>query len=136
MKTKRILAFVLIVCIFSAFFAGCKKQEKQPESKEQAKYVLRIGLNDKGEGKQVLSVDGAKGVARGIIVSKGLGYTEYVAYGAYTEDDTVKSNDTLVYEFMFCEKKEVEEIAKEIKQKLNLDSILMEQTMSEFNFVK
>lgn len=97
---KRIVLSVLAVCMMCFCFVGCNNT-----GKKQVKYVLYCGLNDAGTGSQVYSVADAQEAARKIITDKGLGYTEYVTYGAYTENGAVKENDTLVYVLFYVEKK-------------------------------
>lgn len=128
---KKIVLVVLAVCMMCLCFVGCNNTEKN-----QVKYVLYCGLNDAGTGNQVLTVEGAQTDARKIITGKGLGYTEYVTYGAYTENGAVKGNDTLVYVLFYVEKADAQSVAKEIKETLHLSSVLVEEVANSYDFVE
>lgn len=128
---KKIILVVLAVCMMCLCFVGCNNTEKN-----QVKYVLYCGLNDAGTGNQVLTVEDAQTDARKIIAGKGLGYTEYVTYGAYTENGAVKGNDTLVYMLLYVEKANAQSVAKEIKETLHLAAVLVEEVANSYDFVE
>ena len=98
--------------------------------------MLYCGLNDADTGNQVYSVADAQEAARKIITDKGLGYTEYVTYGAYTENGAVKENDTLVYVLFYVGKADAQSVAKEIKEKLNLSAVLVEEVANSYGFAE
>lgn len=131
MKMKKIVLIVLAACMMSLCLVGCNNT-----GKNQAKYVLYCGLNDAGTGSQVLTVTDAQAAARKIITDKGLGYTEYVTYGAYTENGAVKGNDTLVYMLFYVEKADAQSVAKEIKESLHLASVLVEEVENSYDFAE
>ena len=128
---KKIVLIVLAVCMMCFCFAGCNNTEKN-----QIKYVLYCGLNDAGTGSQVITVTDAQAAARKVITDKGLGYTEYVTYGAYTENDAVKGNDTLVYVLFYVEKADAQSVAKEIKETLHLAAVLVEEVENSYGFTE
>lgn len=128
---KRMVLSVLAVCMMCLCFVGCNNT-----GKKQVKYVLYCGLNDADTGNQVYSVADAQEAARKIITDKGLGYTEYVTYGAYTENGAVKENDTLVYVLFYMEKADAQSVAKEIKEKLNLSAVLVEEVANSYDFAE
>ena len=128
---KRIVLSVLAVCMMCFCFVGCNNT-----GEKQVKYVLYCGLNDADTGNQVYSVADAQEAARKIITDKGLGYTEYVTYGAYTENGAVKENDTLVYVLFYVEKADAQSVAKEIKEKLNLSAVLVEEVANSYDFAE
>ncbi len=128
---KRMVLSVLAVCMMCLCFVGCNNT-----GKKQVKYVLYCGLNDADTGNQVYSVADAQEAARKIITDKGLGYTEYVTYGAYTENGAVKENDTLVYVLFYVEKADAQSVAKEIKEKLNLSAVLVEEVANSYDFAE
>lgn len=125
---KRMVLSVLAVCMMCFCFVGCNNTGE--------KYVLYCGLNDADTGNQVYSVADAQEAARKIITDKGLGYTEYVTYGAYTENGAVKENDTLVYVLFYVEKADAQSVAKEIKEKLNLSAVLVEEVANSYDFAE
>ena len=128
---KRIVLSVLAVCMMCFCFVGCNNT-----GEKQVKYVLYCGLNDAGTGSHVYSVADAQEAARKIITDKGLGYTEYVTYGAYTENGAVKENDTLVYVLFYVGKADAQSVAKEIKEKLNLSAVLVEEVANSYGFAE
>lgn len=128
---KRMVLSVLAVCMMCLCFVGCNNT-----GKKQVKYVLYCGLNDADTGNQVYSVADAQEAARKIITDKGLGYTEYVTYGAYTENGAVKENDTLVYVLFYVKKADAQSVAKEIKEKLNLSAVLVEEVANSYDFAE
>lgn len=128
---KRMVLSVLAVCMICFCFVGCNNT-----GKKQVKYVLYCGLNDADTGNQVYSVADAQEAARKIITDKGLGYTEYVTYGAYTENGAVKENDTLVYVLFYVGKADAQSVAKEIKEKLNLSAVLVEEVTNSYGFAE
>ena len=127
---------VLIVLVFAACacLAGCAPDETSG-GEVQVKYAVYCSLNDADTGTQMLSVEEAQKLARGVITDRGLGYTEYVAYGGFVDGDKINGNDTLVYTFFFIEKTDAQAVAVEIKESLNLASVLMEQIDSVYDFV-
>lgn len=128
---KRIVLIVLAVCMMCFGFVGCNSAEKK-----QVKYVLYCGLNDADTGSQVYTVTDAQEEARKIITDKGLGYTEYITYGAYTENGDVKGNDTLVYVLFYVEEEDAQSVAEEIKETLNLASVLIEKVADSYDFAE
>ena len=125
---------VLIMLVFAACLAGCAPGDTSG-GEVQVKYAVYCSLNDADTGTQMLSVEEAQKLARGVITDRGLGYTEYVAYGGFVDGDKINGNDTLVYTFFFIEKADAQAVAAEIKESLNLVSVLMEQIDSVYDFV-
>ena len=128
---KKIVFLVMAVCMICLGFAGCNNTEKS-----QVKYVLYCGLNDADTGSQVLTLTDAQEEARKVVTDKGFGYTEYATYGAYTENGEVKGNDTLVYALFYVEKADAQSVAKEIKETLNLASVLVEEVANSYDFAE
>ena len=113
---KKILLIVLAICMMCCL-VGCNNANSGEE--QQVKYVLYCGLNDADTGGQVLTVEDAKEDARKIITDKGFGYTEYTTYGAYTENEMVKGNDTLVYVLFYVEEADGSANLDELLESLN-----------------
>ena len=122
-NVKRLCIVAMTLMLVAAIFAGCAA--KQPQPANPPKYTVYCGLNDADAGKQIISVEEAQQTARKIFTDNGFGYTEFVAYGAYVENGTVFENDTLVYELYFSEKADIDNVTKEIKETLNLFSVLV-----------
>jgi len=129
-NTKQIVFLLVCVAILGVIAAFIPNAQ----AANPPKYTLYCGLNDADAGAQILSVEQAREMAREIIIKRGCGYTEYVAYGAYQEGDKVIGNDTLVYELFFVDTEMAEEIAKAICTELNLTPILMEKGGSDYKF--
>ena len=121
-NVKRLYIVAMALMLAAAVFAGCAAKQ-QPEN--PPKYTIYCGLNDADTGSQIISVEEAQEAARKIFTDNGFGYTEFVAYGAYVENGTVFENDTLVYELYFSEKGDIDNVTKEIKETLNLFSVLV-----------
>lgn len=130
-KTVRIVSLMMACVVFICVCTSCAHSE---QAENPPKFTLYCGLNDADAGKQILTADEAKDIARTIIIDNGCGYTEFVAYGGYQSGDTVISNDTLVYEIYFAEAATVEKITKEIQAELNLMPILVSEGASSYHF--
>lgn len=130
-RKARLLCMVLMAAMI--LFTGCGKTETE---KQEKYYKIYCGLNDAQTGTQVLSVADAGQKIRGLITEKGLGYTEYTANGAYVEDGFVHPNEALIYQMIFVEKEEVESLAEEIRQELDLESVLVEECEGVFHFLQ
>jgi len=126
---KKIIVLALAVCMICCCFVSCNSAEETEQ-----KFSIYFGLNDKDTGTQVLTVEEAQAAARKIITDSGFGYTEYVTHGGYVENGVVIENDTLVYMMIFIERADVEAVAKEIKDELNLASIHIEESSASFQF--
>ena len=131
-KRIRTAAILLVVAVLLCVCAACG--QTAPVSENPPKYTLYCGLNDADTGTQLLTLAEAQELARGIIIDKGCGYTELVAYGAYESDGTLISNETLVYEILFADVEVIEEIAAEIQAALNLGPILLEEGSTVYRF--
>jgi len=127
-------SLVLVFFLFCLCLAGCGAGGVDGEE-VQTKYVVYCSLNDADTGTQALSVKDARDMARKVITDRGLGYTEYTAYGGFVDGETINGNDTLVYTFFFIEKSDADAVAAEIKAELNLASVLMEEIGCTYDFV-
>ncbi len=130
---KKMILVALALCMMCCL-AGCNNANGSEE--QQVKYVLYCGLNDADTGDQALAVEDAKEDARKVITDKGFGYTEYITYGAYTENGMVKGNDTLVYVLFYMEEADAKAIAADIKEELNLASVLIEEVPGSYDFAE
>lgn len=119
------MAVLLFVFLSCGFFVGCSATEPNDESAVPIAYALYCGLNDADTGTQMISTEEAQRIARKVITDKGFGYTEHVAYGAYTEENQSVENVTLIYDLFFLEKTQIDTIADEIRTALNLTPILV-----------
>ena len=107
---KKIKAFlILLLPAVVILLSGCQKSET--ESGTEKYYMVSFGLNDAETNTQVISTEDASKTIRRIITDKGLGYTEYTTYGAYTENGKSVENVTLVYFLVYMEKSDVDSIA-------------------------
>lgn len=121
---KKFIITLLLIITSVCLFAGCGSA-KTNEGAVPTAYSLYCGLNDEDTGKQIVTTEEAQAIARKVITDKGFGYTEHVAYGAYTEDNKAIENVTLIYDLFFIEKEDVDNIADEIREALNLTPILV-----------
>lgn len=122
---KKIIVTLLTVAMSVCALAGCTANKTNDKSGVPVAYSLYCGLNDADTGTQIISTEEAQKIARKVITDKGFGYTEHVAYGAYTEDNKSIENVTLVYDMFFLEYEDIETVADEIRAELNLTPILI-----------
>ena len=122
---KKMIITLLLVVMSASLFAGCGATKPENEGTVPVAYSLYCGLNDADTGTQIVSTEKAQEIIRKIITDKGLGYTEHVGYGAYTEDNKSVENVTLIYDMFFIEKADIDQIADEIRTALNLTPILV-----------
>jgi len=123
-KTVKLISMTILAVLLLCAFAGCSGNNND-DSNVPVQYSIYCGLNDEDTGTQVIATEEAQQIARKIITDKGFGYTEHVAYGAYTENGKAIENVTLIYEFYFIEYEDIEKIADEIREALNLTPILI-----------
>ena len=123
----------LLVAVMSVLLllTGCGRQSDQTT---ETVYHVYFGLNDADTGEQAVSMEEASEYIRGVIESYGYGYTEYRTYGAYTENGESRGNDTLVYMMIFVEEEDVESIADEVIEHLNLASVLCQKEEIPYTF--
>ncbi len=125
---------IMILAAAMLMLTACGKADTG--ATKETYYKIYCGLNDAQTGTQVLSVEDAGQKIRGLITDRGLGYTEYTANGAYVEDGSIHPNEALIYQLIFVEKEEVESLAEEIREELNLESVLVEETEGAFHFLQ
>lgn len=130
-KVSYLLAYFITAMIL---LTACGKTETG--TAKETYYKIYCGLNDAQTGTQLLSAEDAGQKIREMITGKGLGYTEYSANGAYVEDGSIHPNEALIYQLIFVEKEEVENLAEEIRTALNLESVLVEETEGTFHFLQ
>lgn len=133
MKTMK-KAAIMIMAAAMLLLTACGKADTGATKEKY--YKIYCGLNDAQTGTQVLSVEDAGQKIRGLITDRGLGYTEYTANGAYVEDGSIHPNEALIYQLIFVEKEEVESLAEEIREELDLESVLVEETEGTFHFLQ
>lgn len=129
---KKIVIALLIAVMSVGLFAGCGAAAAENENAVPTAYSLYCGLNDADSGTQIISTEEAQKIARKVITDKGFGYTEHVAYGAYTEDNKAVENVTLIYDLFFIEKADIDNIADEIRAALNLTPILVVECSRDY----
>lgn len=134
MKSKLNKA-VMILAVATMVLTACGKTDADSATQERY-YKIYCGLNDAQTGEQILSTQEAAETIRSLITDRGFGYTEYMANGAYVDEGTVHENESLIYQLIFVEKDEVESLAKEIRQELDLESVLVEETEGKFHFLQ
>lgn len=122
---KKIIVTLLTAVMSVCALAGCTANKTNGESGVPVAYSLYCGLNDSDTGTQIIPTEEAQKIARKVITDKGFGYTEHVAYGAYTEDNKSVENVTLVYDMFFLEYEDIAKVADEIRAELNLTPILI-----------
>lgn len=130
---KKLSLIITSIIIFSLCTA-CSQNTQTSEEAQSFKYTVFCNLNDADTGSQILTTEEAQALAREIIINKGTGYTENTAYGAYEEDGKVIGGNTLMYTFFFAEEDTVNEICAELKSELNISSVLIEKSPSDYHF--
>lgn len=118
---KKMMIALLLAVMSVSLFAGCG----DAKAENPVAYSLYLGLNDADTGTQIVSTEDAIEIARKVITNKGFGYTEHIGYGAYTEDNKSIENVTLIYDLFFIEKADIDKIADEIREALNLTPVLV-----------
>ena len=132
MKMRRMGVWLLLAALsITLLLSGCGQQSDQTT---EMVYHVYFGLNDADTGVQEIAMDEASSYIRGVIESYGYGYTEHRTYGAYTENGESKGNDTLVYMMIFVEEENVEKIANEVVDHLNLASVLCQKEEMAYTF--
>ena len=134
-KTVKLISMTILAVLLLCAFAGCSGNNND-DSNVPVQYSIYCGLNDEDTGTQVIATEEAQQIARKIITDKGFGYTEYITYGAYTENGMVKGNDTLVYVLFYVEEADAKAIASDIKEELNLASVLIEEVSDRYDFAE
>lgn len=122
----------LLVLPLLAFVMLCSACQSGKTESGVKYYTVSFGLNDAETNTQVISTEDASKAIRRIITDKGLGYTEYTTYGAYTENGKSVENVTLVYFLVYMEKSDVDSIVDTAKSELNLKSVLIQESTAEF----
>ena len=130
MKKRFTVLFTSFLIVIAAALSGCAGQTSPAKC-----YRAYFGLNDAAVGSQLLSAADAAEQIRAILTESGVGYTEYVAYGAYVEGETVTGDATLVYEFFYTDKELVQSIVSRAKSALNLASVLLVEIDAVYDFV-
>ena len=129
---KKYSALLMAAALSAAIFlSGCGAA---PEGQTEPVFQVYFGLNDADTGEQELTVEEVAAHIRDVLAGHNCGYTEYRAYGAYTEDGVSRGNDTLVYMLAFVEETEVEVICSEVAEQLNLSSVLCQKGEMESRF--
>ena len=132
MKMRRVSVCLLLAALsITLLLCGCGQHDSQTT---EMVYHVYFGLNDADTGKQEVTTDDASSYIRSVIESYGYGYTEHRTYGAYTENGESKGNDTLVYMLTFVEEENVEKIANEVVDHLNLASVLCQKEEMPYTF--
>ena len=93
---KKIMITLLLIVMSVSLFAGCDAAKTEDESAVPVAYSLYCGLNDADTGTQIVPTEEAVKIARKVITDKGFGYTEHIAYGAYTEADRSIENVKII----------------------------------------
>lgn len=131
---KKIITTLLLAAMLLLLLAGCGTAKNK--SDVPVAYSLYCGLNDEDTGTQIVSTEKAQEIVRKIITDKGFGYTEHVGYGAYTEDNKSVENVTLIYDLFFIEKEDIDKIADEIREALNLTPVLVVEYSRNYGLKK
>lgn len=135
-KSKKFSVLIIITMLLAVIMLSSCGQEAETSAgmSTETVYNVYFGLNDADSGQQEITMEEASAYIRGVIESYGYGYTEHRTYGAYTENGTSKGNDTLVYMLIFVEEADVEKIADEVIEHLNLASVLCQQQEIAYQF--
>ena len=121
---------LLTVCLAVCLLTACT------DNGDQKIFRAYFGLNDADTGTQIVTIDEAQPVIREACLNAGIGYTEYVAEGAYIDGEEIKQNDTLVFEFFFTDRKTVESIIDNVRAELNLASVLIVEFSGNYTLIE
>ena len=128
-KKEKFLALLLTVCLAICLFTACG------ENGNQQIFRAYFGLNDAETGTQIVEIEEAQSVIRKACLDAGIGYTEYLAEGAYIDGEEIKQNGTLVFEFFFTDRTTVESIIDSVRAELKLASVLIVELTGNYTLV-
>ena len=130
-KTLSIAAIILAVVSFGVSIASfCAKPAAKADdfSDAEVQYVMYVGTNDKDTYKPEHTEEEAKKIVDQICLSHFEGYTLQEATGAWTDEkNNITHEYTLVCYFDGADKETVYAAADEIREKLNQNSVLIEE---------
>lgn len=101
---KKVKAFLILPLLALVMLCSACQSEKT-ESGGEKYYTVFFGLNDAETNTQKVSTGDASKAIRRIITDKGLGYTEYTAYGAHIPKTENPLKTSLLFTFWCIWKK-------------------------------
>ena len=141
MKNKRGMTAIFILLLanicatailgFTVYKLSC---EQDPDG-STTQYVLYVGLNDKDTYEQVVSTEEAKKIIDDICIAYLDGYTIQEASGAWVDEKMHATHEqTIVCCFNDADEHIVYQIADEVIEQLNQNTVLIEKDQIETNF--
>ena len=123
---------LLALCLSAAglFMKTCPEKDEEKD----VQYVMYLGTNDKDTNEPVFSPEEAKEKAEEILIKHFGGYTIQEANGGWIDDGTVYQEYSVVIYLSDTSLDKVHEAAKELIEKFNQSSVLIQanETKTEF----
>ena len=140
-KTSLVLAILACILSVTCIVLTCiililtgSKSLKAPEEGD-IQYVLYLGTNDKDTNEPVYTHEEAKSVLQRILISRFGGYTIQEATGGWIGDDGTEYQEfTLVIHLSDTNADEVHALCKELIQRFNQSSVLIQANRSVTEF--
>lgn len=102
---------------------------------EGSKWVIFLGLNDKDDYSQKMSIEESEDIASDIILKYVDGYTKLNGTGAFKNDkNIVTKENSLIYHIYFASQDDISNIMDELIEVFNQESILVENYKVDYNF--
>ena len=137
-KSSLVLAALLLANICATIVLGLAVYKLACEQKTDHKttqYVMYVGLNDKDTYQQIISTEEAKKIIDDICFSYLDGYTIQDAAGSWIdENENATREQTIVCYFNDADKNTVYKIADEVIDRLNQNTVLIEQDEIDIDF--
>ncbi|MDK2802371.1 MAG: DUF3574 domain-containing protein [Oscillospiraceae bacterium] len=126
-----------MLVVFSITFyllSGCSIVDKNFLN-QGIKWVIFLGLNDKDDYIQKMSIEESEDIASDIILKYADGYTKLNGEGAFKNDkNIVTTENSLIYHIYFASKDDISKIMDELMEVFNQESILVEKYKVDYDF--
>ena len=137
-KSMIALSILMLVNICATVILGVavyKMSGEERADSETIQYVMYVGLNDKDTYQQMISTEEAKEIIDQICSAYVDGYTIQEAAGSWVDEkNNVTREQTIVCHFDDVDKNTVYEIADEVIDQLNQNTVLIEKDEIETDF--
>lgn len=132
-----LIAFVFVVAIGGCAVGETVDSENHTENTawtEDTEYIVYFGLNDKTTGKQIVSKEEATEKILKIFEKRGVGYTVLDAFGAYSDNGKVVSNETVVLDILMVSEEELDKAVTQAADELHLASAMVTKSDVKYRF--
>lgn len=137
-KSERIIAVIcaisLVLSVISIFFSINRTNTNNRLRTEDVQYVLYLGTNDKDKNELLISKNEAKVRLDSVLAKYFSGWTVMEANGAWSEDDTIFNEWTLVIHLSDATSDKVYAACDELLSIFNQSSILIQTNKTKTEF--